>query len=62
MKPELHIQLITLATGERLLRLEDPESGLTLERKLHPGKPLVSQKARLLALFQAMLQNELAMA
>ena len=62
MNPEIQIQLITLATGDRLLRLEDPESGLTVERKLHPGKPLVSQKVKLMALFRAMLQSELATA
>ena len=62
MNENIHIQLITPVTGGRLLRLEDPDTGLCLERKLDPVKPLVEQKVRLLRLFEAMLQTEMAAA
>lgn len=62
MNNNLRIQLITLTTGGRLLRVEDPGTGLSLERKLNPEKPVVSQKAKLLQLFEAMIQSELAAA
>jgi hypothetical protein len=62
MNDNIQIQLITLTTGGRLLRLEDPATGLSVERKLDPAKPLVSQKAKLTALFEKMLQSELAVA
>ena len=62
MNNNISIQLITLTTGGRVLRVDDPESGLSLERKLNPEKPVVGQKARLLQLFEAMLQSELAAA
>lgn len=59
MNTALHMQLVTLANGHRLLRLEDANSGLSLEKKLHPEKPLVAQKERLCQLFAAMLQDEM---
>ena len=62
MNNNISIQLITLTTGGRLLRVEDPGTGLSLERKLNPEKPVVAQKAKLLQLFEAMLQSELAAA
>jgi hypothetical protein len=62
MNDNIQIQLITLTTGGRLLRLEDPETGLSVERKLNPEKPLVAQKARLVRLFEEMLHAELAAA
>lgn len=62
MNANTHIQLITLTTGGRLLRLEDPETGLSVERKLDPEKPLVAQKAKLIRLFEDMLRAEIAVA
>jgi hypothetical protein len=62
MNSSIHLQLITLAHGERLLRLEDNATGLSLERKLQPDKPVVAQKTKLLRLFEAMLQTENATA
>jgi len=56
------MQLLTLADGSRLLRLEDAASGLSLERRLDPEKPLVAQKTRLLQLFEAMLREEMVAA
>jgi hypothetical protein len=49
------IQLLTLSTGGRVLRLEDEASGLSLERKLDPQQPLVAQKERIGLFFDAML-------
>jgi len=59
MNASIHMQLLTLADGHRILRLEDTATGLSLERKLDPGKPLVTQKARLLRYFETMLQSEM---
>ena len=60
MNDNIHIQLITLTSGGRLLRIEDPETGLSVDRKLDHEKPLVAQKARLARLFEEMLCAELA--
>lgn len=62
MKDNIQIQLITLTSGGRLLRLDDPETGLSVERKLDPEKPLVAQKAKLVRLFDEMLRAEIAAA
>ncbi len=62
MNTSPRIQLLTLASGERLLRLEDDETGLSLERKLDPQKSLVAQKTKLLRLFEEMLHSELVAA
>ena len=51
----IQIELIKLAGGERLMRLTEPESGLTLERKLDPQRAVVRQKERLLGVFEAAL-------
>ncbi len=62
MNNNLRIQLITFTSGGRLLRVEDSETGLSLERKLNPEKPVMAQRAKLLQLFEAMIQSELAAA
>ena len=57
-----HIQfdLIKLVSGERLLRLTEPQTGLSLEKKLNPADPVVRQKERLLRVFEsALTQAEL---
>jgi hypothetical protein len=57
-----HIQfdLIKLVSGERILRLTEPQSGLSLEKKLNPADPVVRQKERLLRVFEsALAQAEL---
>jgi hypothetical protein len=51
----IQIDLIKLAGGERLLRLTEPQSGLSLEKKLDPKQPVVRQKERLLGVFEAAL-------
>ena len=51
----IHIELIKLVSGERLMRLTEPESGLTIERKLDPRQAVVRQKERLLGVLEAAL-------
>jgi hypothetical protein len=55
VRPHLQIDLIRLVNGERLIRLTDPHSGLALEQKVDPTRPLARQKERLLAVFAAAL-------
>lgn len=52
---KIQIDLIKLVGGDRLLRLTEPESGLTLEKKLDPRTPVIRQKERLLGVFEAVL-------
>ena len=59
----IQIDLIELAKGDRLPRLSNAQAGLSLERKLDLRKPVVSQKGKLLGVFQAALaQAELVAA
>ncbi len=59
----IQIDLIKLAGGDRLLRLTETRSGLSLEKKLDPQKPVVGQKEKLLGVFEAVLTRaELAAA
>jgi hypothetical protein len=53
----IHIELIKLVGGERLLRLSYPPLELVLEKKLDPQKALVGQKERLLSVFEAALDK-----
>jgi hypothetical protein len=62
MNHPIPMQMLTLATGCRLLRPEEEARGLSLERKPEPGKPVVAQKARLLRRCEIMLQNGMAAA
>jgi len=54
-RSKIQIDRIKLAGGERLLRLTEPQSGLSLEKKLVPQKPVASQKEKLLGVFDAAL-------
>jgi hypothetical protein len=51
----IQVDLIKLLNGERLIRLTEAVSGLSLEKKLDPGQSVVRQKQRLLDLFEAVL-------
>ena len=51
----IQIDLVKLVNGERLLRLTEPQSGLSLEKKLDAKQPVVRQKQRLLGVFEAAL-------
>jgi hypothetical protein len=52
---KIQVELIKLQGGERLLRLTEPQSGLSLERKLDPARPVIDQKKQLLSAFDAAL-------
>lgn len=54
---EIQIDLIKLADGSRLLRLTEPKSGLTLERKLSANGAVHEQKEALLSVFEAALKK-----
>jgi hypothetical protein len=54
-RSRIQIDLIKLAGGDRLLRLSEVQSGLSLEKKLDPQKPVVGQKEKLLGVFEAAL-------
>ena len=60
-RDKIQMELIKLKGGERLLRLTEPQSGLSLERKLDSKRPVVDQKKQLLSVFEAALaQSELS--
>jgi hypothetical protein len=52
---KIQFDLVKLLNGERILRLTDPQSGLSLEMKLKPAEAVVRQKDRLLQVFEAAL-------
>jgi hypothetical protein len=54
-RSKIQIDLIKLVGGERLLRLTEPRSGLSLEKKLDPRRPVVRQKEQLIGVFEAAL-------
>lgn len=56
---QIQVDLIKLANGDRLLRLSEAASGLSLEKRLDPRHPVVRQKERLLRAFEAALEREL---
>ena len=52
---DIEIELIKLVGGVRLVRFTEPKSGLALERKLDPNRPVNDQKKALAKVFQAAL-------
>lgn len=62
MNPNIHIQIVQLKDGRKLMRIEDDATGLSVERNLSPEHPLVAQKAKLARLFEALLLNDAAAA
>jgi hypothetical protein len=62
-RDKIQFDLVKLVSGERILRLTEPRSGLTLEKKLAPADAVVRQKEKLLSAFEAALKRiELATA
>jgi hypothetical protein len=62
-RDKIQFDLVKLLNGERILRLTDPQSGLSLEKKLVPADAVVRQKEQLLHAFEAALARvELAAA
>ena len=56
-RDKIEFELIKLAGGVRLLRLSEAKSGLTVERKLDPNRPVSDQKDALAKVFQAALNQ-----
>lgn len=54
-RDKIQFGLVKLPNGGRLLRLTEPQSGLTLEKKLAPTDAVVRQKEKLLRAFEAAL-------
>ncbi len=54
-RSNIEIELVKLASGARLLRFTEPKSGLTLERKLDPNRPVSEQKQALVKVFEVAL-------
>jgi hypothetical protein len=54
---QIQFDLVKLLNGERILRLTDSQSGLSLEKKLNPTDAVVRQKDRLLQVFEAALAS-----
>jgi hypothetical protein len=52
---KIQIDLIKLAEGGRLLRVTEPQSGLSLERKIDHKRPIHDQKRQLIEIFEATL-------
>ncbi len=52
---KIQFDMVKLLNGERILRLTDSQSGLSLEKKLKPAEAVVRQKERLLQVFEAAL-------
>ena len=54
-RDKIQFDLIKLVSGERILRLSESRSGLSLEKKLAPADAVVRQKEKLLLAFEAAL-------
>ena len=54
-RSKIQFDLIKLTSGEGLLRLTEPQSGLSLEKKLDSQRSVVRQKEQLLGVFEAAL-------
>jgi hypothetical protein len=52
-RTRIQLDLVKLLDGQRILRLTDPQTGLSLEKKLNPADAVVRQKERLLQVFEA---------
>jgi hypothetical protein len=52
---KIQFDLVKLLNDERILRLTDPQTGITLEKKLKPSEAVVRQRDRLLQVFDAAL-------
>jgi len=62
MKRSVELLLLKLADGGRVLRIQEPTSGLCLEKRLDPAQPVARQKERWKQVFVAMLERELGAA
>jgi hypothetical protein len=60
MNATIQTEMIQLADGSRVLRLSEPASGLSLEKKLDAARLVVRQKDWLVNEFAALLEHEAA--
>lgn len=58
MKPEIELLMLKLADGARVIRLSEQTSGLRLEKRLDPDKPVVEQTDRWKHTFLSLLERE----
>ena len=58
MKPDIELLMLKLADGGRVLRLSEPASGLCLEKRLDPSKPVAEQTTRWKHTFLSLLERE----
>lgn len=61
-RDKIQFDLIKLASGERILRLTERQSGLSLEKKLAAEDAVVRQKEKLYRVFEAALSRAEAVA
>jgi hypothetical protein len=62
-RQRIQFDLIKLINGDRILRLTESQSGLSLEKKLSSADAVIRQKEKLLRVFEAALaQSELTKA
>ena len=59
MKRDVELLLLKLADGGRVLRFSDPQSGLSLEKRLESQESVARQKRRWMQAFLALLEREL---
>jgi hypothetical protein len=60
MNNNTRIQIVQLADGRALMRIEDEKTSLSVERNLSPELPLVAQKTKIMRLFTTLLINDAA--
>ena len=58
MNPEIHINLVKLADGSRVLRVSDAASHLCSEKRLDPSASVLRQKQHWLHVFRDLLSRE----
>jgi hypothetical protein len=54
---DIQMELVKLSSGDRLLRLFEPLSGLAMERKLDGKRSVHDQKQQLIDVFEAALKR-----
>jgi hypothetical protein len=63
MKMEnLKIEMTKLSEGSRLIRVTDPELGVSLEKKANPSLPIAKQKDQLVGALTHLIESKLLVA
>ena len=58
MKPEIELLMLKLADGARVLRLTEPTSGISLEKRLDPRESIAQQTEKWKNTFHSLLERE----